>query len=332
MMVSLVAACPVTLPEDQSVRYRCASDADCVDGQLCRAGRCVAMTTDAALLGDGAVDGAERDASAIDVVTTVDAAAATDSAGSDRTAPTDAAPATDSAVAVDAAATDSAPAADTAQWVDAAQQIDAVQQVDAAPQVDAALPIDAGQPVLYGNDFSTGTLTGLTTGEGTWTSSSGVLQQTESCSSATDVAVDDGNWTDFRASVRVRFDDPCDNSGLRQAALLIRVVDVSGCNNRYYGCLIDVDSDFLMVADWNYQCITYDNVWTSTSPQTTGVWYTITAIMQGSTLTCTVSGGDLTQDYTRARTDSSTIIAAGSVGLATWAAAVSFDDLVVEAL
>jgi hypothetical protein len=119
---------------------------------------------------------------------------------------------------------------------------------------------------------------------------------------------------------------------LRQAALLVRVVTVGGCLNRYYGCLLDVDGNFLAVAEWNDQCVTATSTWTTTSAQSLDVWYSLTAVMQGNTLTCTVSGGDLSQPYSSALTDLSDIITAGSVGLAAWDIAASFDDLVVEAL
>lgn len=330
-LIALVAACPFQLPPDEQIRW---------------------PVNDAARVGDGAIDSAARDAQAIDRTASdqrLADQAAGDRPGDDR--PGDSGPgdlaipdatAADRSIEVDAmtdaaaspdttAPVDSNLAGDTAPPVDSALATDAAAATDAAPAVDAAPLVDAGPPPLYGNDFTSGTLDGLTVGDGTWGASDGLLLQSESCNSATDIVVASGNWTDFTAQVRVRFDAPCASYGLRQVALLVRVVSVAGCSNRYYGCLIDVDNSRLMIADWDYACVTYDNTWIYTSSQATGVWYTITADMVGDTLTCTVSGGNLPSAYTHSRTDYTGIISAGSVGLATWEAAVSIDDLQVEA-
>ena len=189
--------------------------------------------------------------------------------------------------------------------------------------------IDAGPPPLYQNDFSTG-LTGLTVGDGTWTGGSGVVQQTDSCNAATDLVVASGDWSDFRARVNVRFDVTCASWGLRQVALLARVTSVAGCNNRYLGCLLDLDNGFLMIAEWNNQCVTYDNVYDYIYTLAADVWYTIAIEVVGNVLSCQITGPGLTYGTTLSRVDYSSFITSGSVGLATWEAAVSCDDLVVE--
>jgi hypothetical protein len=196
---------------------------------------------------------------------------------------------------------------------------------------DSAQP-DAYTPVVYSSSFEDGAIDDFVIGDGRWDVSSGELHQTVLCEENRDIMLDGESWSDMTARVRIRFDATCGIGGsLRQAALLVRVQDVAGCNsNRYYGCLIDVDGDVMWVAEWNNVCVTSDGVNVSAPGLALDSWYDVVARVEGNTLTCELSGPGLTGTVTRSRTDTSTLIDTGSVGFAAWTAQVSFDDLEVE--
>lgn len=343
-------ACPAPLPTAEGLRFGCTADGDCPEGEHCVGGLCALGRADAGASDTLVADQRGVDASRTDLL---DSEAHTDTRARDRHAADSSDAAATDAATTDATADDGSgldTAATDGSGGDAAVEdggagdvtVDGAAPLDAAAldatQEDAAAGADAGVQVLYEQRFDDAdALSAFDRNDGDWSISSGALQQTDACidalEAAPNVAVSGQSWGDVVASVKVRFDQDCDDliSGKHRAALLVRVEGIRSCvGDAYYACMIDRTNARLYAGKWVNSCSPLSYAFIATEAPALGAWNTLTASMIGTTLRCQLRPDDDSGTTTVEYTDPSPWPhTSGSVGLATWETAASFDDLIV---
>jgi hypothetical protein len=195
-----------------------------------------------------------------------------------------------------------------------------------AAGLDKRVPDAQPGPLFVDHFNSPGGLTGDT---GTWTVSGGVYKQM-ACLQASDTKVTGQSWTDVTVKVKIRALNVCGTPGLGQAGPLLRVVSHGGCNNRYYWCVVDFDANKLYAGPFYNQCITGAGNSQTTPGLKMNTWYQLAFSAKGKTVTCKLSGDNLSSTITVSYTDnSSSWIPSGSAGLFTAGLQADFDDFVV---
>ena len=231
----------------------------------------------------------------------------------------------DAAVGQDASPPDINPWLDVSPWPDVSPCPDIQPWPDTQPAPDVMPWPDTTPGPLHQESFTTGT-TMLDDGQGNWTVQGGVLTQT-TCNQAPDTVIPGKTWTDIKVSVRIRGEQFC---GLGQGGPTLRVQATTGCNNYYYWCVIDFDNNRLYVGYLKGSCTGPSTSKTTPNLQL-NTWYDLQFEIKGQTMSCQLSGGNLSSTITATRTDSTNPILSGSAGLVTDGLKASFDDFVVEA-
>ncbi|MBW2732674.1 MAG: hypothetical protein JRH20_09795 [Deltaproteobacteria bacterium] len=203
--------------------------------------------------------------------------------------------------------------------------------------------LDAGQ-----DDFKQDTLTGTAIVEsfdddrawdavsGLWAINNGSYEQGD-CNDvdATSQLIAGRPFADVRITTHFEVSQLCVGSH-SQVMLLAHVYALvaTGCNARYLVCAVDFGNQSLYAASLSNECVTYSLARSGlAAPDAFRVGDTLelVATVRGSTISCSVSGGTLSNTYTVAYTDGA-FSAPGGVGLATYNVPVIFDDLIVEPL
>ena len=203
---------------------------------------------------------------------------------------------------------------------------------DARPELSA----DAAAVVLFQDDFTTGG-NFANDGLGNWSVANGVMTQ-KKCDTDANAIVASKSWTNVMVTVKLRGQTVCpppapDNYSY--AGLLIRAGSIgTECKNRrYYMCAADFanspDRQLAIVKiDGDAGCLDKGVTTQPVGPVQINSWYTMSFSAVANVLTCTISGAGLAST-TVTFTDTGSPLAAGSAGVFTFAATVSFDDFVV---
>jgi len=155
--------------------------------------------------------------------------------------------------------------------------------------------------------------------------SGGALHQTNACAPDAAATSLSGPWTDLDASVLVSFDAAC-VGGLDQAGMTVRAQGTTPCSGSYL-CAVDADDGFLAMVAYVGTCPANTTNFIFIPILTTGVQYVLSSSAVGGIMTCSISGGNLPQSYNLQMVDFTH--PTGGVGVMTFGAAASFDDLLV---
>nr|WP_117208225.1 family 16 glycoside hydrolase [Allorhizocola rhizosphaerae] len=183
----------------------------------------------------------------------------------------------------------------------------------AAVLVVATLASVATAAPLFADNFDDGNANGWTTSGGSWSVSSGAYQQTGTSSDAR-ARAGSASWANYTVSVRVRAN--AFNGSNRFVAVLARAQS----NTSYYYVALRSNNTVELKKLVNGSATTL--VATSVNVSI-GTWYTLTLRVDGSTLTSQVNGGSTL-------TASDSQYASGQIGVATFNASATFDDVNVE--
>ncbi|WP_245601570.1 pectinesterase family protein [Hamadaea tsunoensis] len=181
--------------------------------------------------------------------------------------------------------------------------------------VGAALSTGASAATLFTDDFEDGNATGWTGSAGTWSvvaDGSNALRQSASTLDARSRA-GSASWTNYTVTARVK--PLAFNGSNRFVALLARTQS----DTSYYYVTLRSTNVFELKKLVNGSSTTLA---TAAATVTAGTWYTLSLTVSGSTLRGSVAGGP-----TLTATDSQ--FTAGGIGVATYYATASFDDISV---
>ncbi|GIJ60835.1 pectate lyase family protein [Virgisporangium aurantiacum] len=174
----------------------------------------------------------------------------------------------------------------------------------------------ASAATLFSDNFDDGNSAGWTTAGGSWsvvTDGSGVLRQAGTSSDAR-ARAGTASWTDYAVTARVR--PTAFNGSNRFVAVLARAQS----NTSYYYLALRSNNTVELKKLVNGSSTTLA---TASVTVTVGTWYTLRLEVSGTSLRGTVNGGAATS-----ATDSQ--FGSGQIGVATFNATASFDDVVVE--
>ncbi|GAA1033941.1 hypothetical protein GCM10009557_37200 [Virgisporangium ochraceum] len=174
----------------------------------------------------------------------------------------------------------------------------------------------AAAATLFSDTFEDGNSTGWTTSGGSWSvvsDGSPVFRQSGTSSDAR-ARAGTSTWTDYAVTARVR--PTAFNGSNRFVAVLARAQS----NTSYYYLALRSNNTVELKKLVNGSSTTLA---TASVTVTVGTWYTLRLEVSGSTLRGTVDGGAATT-----ATDSQ--YSSGQIGVATFNATASFDDVVVE--
>jgi pectate lyase len=188
--------------------------------------------------------------------------------------------------------------------------------VAAFTTVVVAVATNAMAAPLFGDDFEDGNSSGWTTSGGSWsvvTDGSRVLRQSGTSSDARARAGSTG-WTNYTATARVK--PLAFNGSNRFVALLARAQS----NTSYYYLALRSNNTVELK-----KLVGGSSATLGSAPVTVtiGTWYTLSLSVSGTSITGRVNGGS-----TVTATDSQ--FSAGQVGVATFNASASFDDVAVD--
>ncbi len=183
----------------------------------------------------------------------------------------------------------------------------------AAVFVVVALSSVATAAPLFSDNFDDGNADGWTVSGGSWSVSSGAYQQTGTSSDAR-ARAGTATWANYTVSVRVRAN--AFNGANRFVALLARAQS----NTSYYYVALRSNNTVELKKLVNGSATTLASTSVSVS---IGTWYTLSLRVEGSTLTSQVNGASTL-------TASDGQYSTGQVGVATFNASATFDDINVE--
>ncbi len=170
----------------------------------------------------------------------------------------------------------------------------------------------ASAATLFSDDFNDGNANGWTVSGGSWSVASGVYGQTGTSSDAR-ARSGQASWTNYTVTARIRAN--AFNGSNRFVALLARAQS----NTSYYYVALRSNNTVELK-----KLVGGTSTTLATAPVTVsiGTWYTVSLTVNGSNLSSQVNGG-------ATLTASDSQFASGQVGLATFNASASFDDVVV---
>lgn len=160
---------------------------------------------------------------------------------------------------------------------------------------------------------------------GDWTLADGKLVQSTDMMS--ELWYPGHTWNDAAVEVSVMADEADTAAPRAVAGLLFRVQSIDP--NSYYLCELDFNGSVLVLLRYDSEAPGYHTLCTSSvvSPAaSTGTWYKIQVVMNGTSLTCRWVWGGAALVEISVHDD---IFASGAVGLFTNKASAEFDDLVV---
>jgi hypothetical protein len=183
--------------------------------------------------------------------------------------------------------------------------------------------------ITYTNDFSSDT-SDFEYGSSDWSMSSDKVRVSGCSFSATGAYLDNASWTDVLVTASVHFDGSCGGTGALGVTLRAGGTPVCGAGASGYVCQLENSGSGLSILRMDPAAcanfLTTDAAATLLDDTT----YNLEFRAVGSTLTCTASGGSLTDPITVTTTDST--YASGTVGFGSFNDSSEFDNLTATSL
>ncbi|MEN3360751.1 MAG: pectate lyase, partial [Mycobacteriales bacterium] len=178
------------------------------------------------------------------------------------------------------------------------------------------LAAPAGAATVFTDDFNDGNSSGWSKSGGTWTvvtDGSGVLQQANTTSDLARQFAGDSGWTDYTVQARAKvlaFDGAGQYAGLAAR---------SSSSTTYYRLLL-INANRVELQAVRSGAVTV--LGSASRTVAVNTWYTLRIDVAGSTVTGSVDG-------TQVASGTSTVTSAGRIGVQTFHASASFDDVSV---
>jgi pectate lyase len=177
----------------------------------------------------------------------------------------------------------------------------------------AGVATTASAATLFSDDFNDGNANGWTTSGGAWSVSSGIYGQTGTSSDAR-ARAGQASWANYTVTARIR--PNAFNGGNRFVALVARAQS----NTSYYYVALRSNNTVELKRLVGGSATTLASASLSVS---IGTWYTVSLTVNGSSLSSRVNGGT-------PLTASDSQFSGGQIGVATFNASASFDDVIVS--